>query len=317
MPVNANKPHLWKADIARSVDFYNSWFMKFAPRTFRAERKKISETVSQDIKKTKDFTKLNPQTLKDHPSVLPILRMSTAPPIARDRVSGLAYVSRSMINRMERDGKLPARMSEGDLNAALSRIIDVIVKLLDQDIFPWLESKTSATPRERERAASIIADRLTGAISDPIIRNGQERRQLRAIEGFLNGRGYKKRSLPSNKALKAMPPGTFTFRRNVVAGGQRRVNIPIDAIVQPKNLPAGRLPILIEAKSAGDFTNVNKRRKEEATKMRHLQETYGKKVRFVLFLNGYFDTSYLGYEAAEGIDWIWEHRITDLVEFGI
>ena len=27
---------------------------------------------------------------------------------------------------------------------------------------------------------------------------------------------------------------------------------------------------------------------------------------------GYFDAAYLGYEAAEGIDWIWEHRIEDL-----
>ena len=35
-------------------------------------------------------------------------------------------------------------------------------------------------------------------------------------------------------------------------------------------------------------------------------------VQFVLFLCGYFDTGYLGYEAAEGIDWIWEHRIEDM-----
>jgi type II restriction enzyme len=26
---------------------------------------------------------------------------------------------------------------------------------------------------------------------------------------------------------------------------------------------------------------------------------------------------YLGYEAAEGIDWVWEHRIDDLAEFGV
>ena len=34
----------------------------------------------------------------------------------------------------------------------------------------------------------------------------------------------------------------------------------------PKTSPAGELPLLFEAKSAGDFTNTNKRRKEEATK---------------------------------------------------
>jgi hypothetical protein len=40
-------------------------------------------------------------------------------------------------------------------------------------------------------------------------------------------------------------------------------------------------------------------------------------VRFVLFLCGYFDGGYLGYEAAEGIDWVWEHRIDDLAAFGL
>jgi hypothetical protein len=33
MAVNADKIDRWKADIARSVDFYNDWFIKFAPKT--------------------------------------------------------------------------------------------------------------------------------------------------------------------------------------------------------------------------------------------------------------------------------------------
>jgi hypothetical protein len=74
---------------------------------------------------------------------------------------------------------------------------------------------------------------------------------------------------------------------------------------------------MIEAKSAGDFTNVNKRRKEEAAKVQQLRRKHGAATRFVLFLCGYFDSGYLGYEAAEGIDWVWEHRMDDLVEFGI
>lgn len=28
-PINADKPHLWKADIAASVDQFNTWFMRF------------------------------------------------------------------------------------------------------------------------------------------------------------------------------------------------------------------------------------------------------------------------------------------------
>jgi type II restriction enzyme len=104
---------------------------------------------------------------------------------------------------------------------------------------------------------------------------------------------------------------------NVPVGKAHKVNITIDVVVQPKKPRKDRLPILIEAKSAGDFTNTNKRRKEEATKIRQLQATYGKGVVFVLFLCGYFGSDYLGYEAAEGIDWVWEHRIDDLAKLGL
>jgi hypothetical protein len=104
---------------------------------------------------------------------------------------------------------------------------------------------------------------------------------------------------------------------NVSVGKAVKVNIPVDVVIQPKKPRKDRLPILIEAKSAGDFTNTNKRRKEEATKVHQLQATYGETVQFILFLCGYFGSDYLGYEAAEGIDWVWEHRIDDLVKLGL
>ena len=88
-------------------------------------------------------------------------------------------------------------------------------------------------------------------------------------------------------------------------------------MVMPEAAKPGDFPLLLEAKSAGDFTNVDKRRKEEATKMSQLRRTHGDDVRFNLFLCGYFDSGYLGYEAAEGIDWVWEHRIDDLAGFGL
>jgi hypothetical protein len=53
-------------------------------------------------------------------------------------------------------------------------------------------------------------------------------------------------------------------------------------------------------------------RKEDAVKIAQLQQAYGKDVEFILFLCGYFHSGYLGYAAAEGIDWIGEHRISDL-----
>ena len=57
--------------------------------------------------------------------------------------------------------------------------------------------------------------------------------------------------------------------------------------------------------------------KEEAAKARQLRHRFGPSVQFVLFLGGYFDSGYLGYEAAEGIDWVWEHRIEDFTELGL
>ena len=101
----------------------------------------------------------------------------------------------------------------------------------------------------------------------------------------------------------------------VAEGAENRIKIPVDVVILPKSAQTGDFPLLIEAKSAGEFTNVNKRRKEEAAKMQQIKNTYGNTVSYSLFLCGYFDSGYLGYEAAEGIDWIWEHRISDMDSF--
>ena len=113
-----------------------------------------------------------------------------------------------------------------------------------------------------------------------------------------------------------MPPGTFAFQLNVPVQ-QGTINLPVDALIQPLSATQGDFPLLIEAKSAGDFTNPNKRRKEEAQKYSQLRAQYGNNVRFVLFLCGYFNIKYLAYEAAEGIDWIWEHRVADMRSLGL
>jgi hypothetical protein len=129
--------------------------------------------------------------------------------------------------------------------------------------------------------------------------------------------GYRKQAHPPGKRITEMEPGTYTFRLNLIVGKSLKVNIPVDVVIQPHTPRKDRLPILIEAKSAGDFTNTNKRRKEEATKVHQLREAHGKRVQFLLFLCGYFGTDYLGYEAAEGLDWVWEHRIADLLKLGL
>jgi len=219
---------------------------------------------------------------------------------------------------MEKKNAVPSKMHADTFEKEAHKVISTIAKLVDPDIFVWLGRSDKPTAGEIHRAATIVADRLCGAIADPIVRNAQEARQLSLIAKWLQRRGYVLAGRGSR--FDAMEPGTYGFRLNVpvkLENIQRPVNIPIDVVVMPRKSQKGNLPVLIEAKSAGDFTNVNKRRKEEATKMMQLRKNYGKGVRFVLFLCGYFDTGYLGYEAAEGIDWAWEHRIDDLVEFGI
>jgi hypothetical protein len=314
--INADKPHLWKADIAASVDQFNQWFMKFAPAAFRSTRVKTTEHVKAALIATHDLRSLDAATLKANPASLPTLRMCTAPPLAVDRLIGLASANKSLIGRME-EGKLSVRMKAELLDENLSKVCLVLSKLLDRDIFPWLDAAKDPTDHERDRASTIVADRLCSAVANPIVRNAQEQRQLALIGDWLEKKGYRKQPHAVGKPLTDMEAGTYSFRMNLAVGTAVKVNIPIDVVIQPKKLRKDRLPVLIEAKSAGDFTNTNKRRKEEATKIHQLQATFGKKVSFLLFLCGYFGSDYLGYEAAEGIDWVWEHRIEDLANLGL
>lgn len=198
----------------------------------------------------------------------------------------------------------------------LDRIAATVVRLIDDDLFPWLGDNSSPSKVQRYRALTILADRCCTAVANPIVKNAQEARQLRLVKVYPEERSYVQSDSVANP--KVMEPGTFCFRMNVPATNQTgQVNIPVDVVIQPKDPRLDRMPILIEAKSAGDFTNVNKRRKEEAQKVHQIRATYGTDVPFYMLPCGYFDAGYLGYSASEGIDWIWEHRLSDLDGIGI
>lgn len=313
MPINLDKVQQWKEDVAESVDYYNQWFLKFAPQAYRDTRANTAAQVASALEQSNFLTHISPQNLTANPKMLSILRMSTRPPIARDRLIGLAGVSSNLVGSMEIKGVIPSHMDSEALTSQLESISAIIEKLADSDIFTWLESRSVPTTEEKDRASIIIADRLCGMLADPIIRNAQERRQLEMIGDWLNHNGYTHRESNRSATLDTLEPGTYSFRLNVpvlLGLEKRKVNIPIDVAIKPKDI--NRKPILIEAKSAGDFTNTNKRRKEEAIKYAQIKATYGEGMPFLLFLCGYFDSGYLGYEAAEGIDWIWEHRMSDL-----
>ena len=99
--------------------------------------------------------------------------------------------------------------------------------------------------------------------------------------------------------------------------------MPADCVVQPHSANLGDAPILLEAKSAGDVTNTNKRRKEEAQKHRQLAAHYGASVHYVLFLCGTLNQgiwatpqrmAWTGYGSTASLIWIccWPDDFTDV-----
>lgn len=283
----------------------------------------VAAHVERGLLTTDDLENITPAVLHANPGILPMLRMATCPPLARDRLVGLAYADKHVVLCME-EGACPVRISSADLRQNLERLAATLTHLLDRDLFPWLASDRKATREERARAAMVVADRMCGAQSDPVIRNAQEARQLKLISAYLAAKGYVQKNHAPSKSIADMPPGTFGLRMGVVGlqadrkGQEKRVNIPIDVVIQPHQPRRHRVPILMECKSAGDFTNVNKRRKEEAAKVAQIRRAPDtREAEFILFLCGYFDGQYLGYEAFEGIDWVWEHRIEDMDQLGL
>jgi len=106
--INANKPQFWKADVAASVEQFNQWFLQFAPEAFKTTRAMTTERVKAALLATNDLRNLTPDMLRAHPGALPTLRMSTAPPLAVDRLMGLANANKNVVGCLER-GKLPKR----------------------------------------------------------------------------------------------------------------------------------------------------------------------------------------------------------------
>jgi type II restriction enzyme len=203
---------------------YNAWFMEFAPKTFRAIRIATTKAVEATLRATKNMTNVKPAVLRQHPDVLPSLRMSTCPPLAVDRLIGLSGVSPGLVKTMELKKTLPPKLAVAAGDAELAKIGAIIEKLADPDIFVWLGRSAPATKAEIHRAATIVADRLCGSEANPTIRNEQERRQLAEIKKWLETRGYKQ--IPSGEGTRfnAMPAGTFGFRMNVpvkLQGGRK------------------------------------------------------------------------------------------------
>lgn len=277
---NIRQISLWKTDSWKSVEFYNNWFTSFAPQAFLAARKDSLSKVLKMFSITNDLKYITVDNILGCPQIMEVLRMVTAPPLAQDRLVGLSYTKKSILKALE-DGRIPKGMNSTNVRESIVRMIEVINGMMDKELFPWLGSNT-ITSQQRKRSASIVADRLTGVLSDPVIRSAQEEIQLTVISEYLISKGYT--YLTTVESFDNMSPNTFSFHVNVPVyiGQNKKVNMPIDVVIMPaENV---RYPYLVECKSAGDFTNTNKRRKEEGIKIAQLTETYGEEIKFCLFL---------------------------------
>jgi hypothetical protein len=302
-------PSEWAPDIKRSVDDYNAWYLRESPEMWAESRGKAVEEAAEAMAATNDFLDLTPETLRARPGALFVARMAVSPTMARDRFVGFSGVNKSLVTTMERDGTISVRVRA--IDAELRTMCAFIAPLLDPGLFPWLAEQRSPTRDERDKALLVLGERLAKAIYDPTLRNAQEARQKVEMRDFLESHGFKE----SSATAFQLASGTFGFGRNVPvirADGERQ-NLPVDCVVAPRK---DGLPLAcVELKSAGDFTNVNKRRKEESDKHEALRRTHGSKVVFLLQLFGYFDRGYLGFESAAGIDWAWDHRLDDFLPY--
>ena len=183
-----------------------------------------------------------------------MLRMCTCPPIAQDRLVGLAGISKNLLKNMENENRMLSQMDVNEIITHLSRISSVIRELLDIDIFPWLRRHDTPKDVDLARALSIVSDRICGSLCNPILRNAQEERQFNVIIAYLEELEY----TPASTGIKwtEMLPGTYLKRANAQgrqSDGQH-VNISIDIIIKPHSSSLSSMPVLIEAKSAGDAT---------------------------------------------------------------
>lgn len=305
-------PAEWQLDINRSVAEYDEWYLAESPRMFAEARGRAVVEVEEAMLATDDFRAFDADALIARPSALFVARMCVSPPMARDRFVGFSGANKSLVTVMERDGVIPVRARR--LGMQLQVICDFLRPLLDPGLFCWLEDSRAPTAAERDKALLVIGERLASAFYLPVLRNTQEARQKEMLRAYLEGEGFEESLDPPF----GMPPGTFGFGRNVRVvreDGEPR-NLPVDCVVSALD---AQLPLAcVELKSAGDFTNVNKRRKEESDKHYALKRAHGDSVVFLLQLFGYFNRPYLGFEAAAGIDWAWDHRLGDLAPyFGI
>lgn len=309
--VNADKPHLWKADVAASVDQFNQWFMQFAPRAFRSTRIKTTEHVKAALRATRDLRGLDCATLRANPSALPTLRMCTAPPLAVDRLVGLSGAGKSLIGGMEA-GRLAPRMKPELLDESLNKDCVVLNQLLDRDIFPWLDAEKAPTDQERERASTIVADRLCSAVAKDAVLSARRRHQRSVVAVVLDSLGYREAATMPDADASNHAPGAYAFDISVplALGAEAMLRVDVCVLGRAQHGDGGRMFLDIGSARSSSEARADVRR--AVKKHRAIELTYGDAAGHVLMLGGAYDAGCLGVLAAGGVDWVWQHRPVEM-----
>lgn len=302
-------PAEWLEDIQRSVTDYDAWYRAKTPVMFAQEKDRADFEVREAMVVTDCFRALTPEALIARPSITCVARMCISPPLARDRLISMSGVSKGLVTSMEQKELIPrsARQHPEQLEVLCA----FLRSMLDDKLCCWLEDDRAPSKAELDRALLLIGERLASAFYLAVFRNAQEKRQKKLLRAYLKDEGFEE----SLDRPFDMLPGMFAFGKDIGAAQRNGElqKLPADCVVRP--LDPGMPLACIELKSAGDFTNVNKRRKEESSKRDALERAYGGEVTFLLQLFGYFGVTYLKYKAAAGIDWAWDHRLRDLAPY--
>ena len=306
----------WEEDIKESVADYNEWYLTFTGEAYREAKVEATEVVATALAVTNNLRKLTFQTLWKNPKIIRGLRMTSSPPWAVDRLIGISQTSPGLVKAMENN-------STGNRKATtakplIQKLIDTVRSGYDLELLRWIPEERNPTNAELALATQTLTDRLALSIANPAIRNAQEERQLDRLKAWLKNRGYHEDD-DHETAYEKMKPGKYRIHVDAegVTENEATVTVQVDIVIKPKASDPEALPILMECKSAGDFANVNKRRKEEADKHSNLVRKHGPEVQYVIYLSGYFGKAYLTYESAAGIRWIWHHRVDDMEKLGL
>ena len=165
----------------------------------------------------------------------------------------------------------------------------------------------------RENTAQWKADSIASVDYYRKTRKALDLRPLDTLSGWLRHHDYR---CIRPRSLDEMAPGEFALHVNVKghapSDDEQSVNIPVDCAIMPKTARKGSLPILVESKTSDSFSFSNRGCRFVIAKAEKLKNILGPNASLFLHLDGYFDPGYLGRIAAEGIDWVWQHRIDDL-----